>query len=113
MNSALKLRGEDHVHENDRQQKRPDEFRESSLEFPALAGNGGRVSRRQIHGGGCAAQGFNAIRQGIPRRDGGTHGHLPFSIESIKNGKCPCVPPSRRGMPWRIALKPCAAQPPP
>src|SRR2546421_8162432 len=83
MNCAFKLRRENHVHENDRQNKGPDEFCESSFQLARAAGNGSRISGRKIHLSNRPTQRLNAVRQSEPWSDGRSHGDLSLAVESI------------------------------
>ena len=69
VDQALELRRQDHVHEDDRQQERPEELVEGALQLAAAAGDRDGVRRRQVHLARPGAQRLEAVGQGVARRD--------------------------------------------
>ena len=83
MNRALELRGENHVHEDDREHEGPEELCERAFEFAPLAGDGGRVGRRHVHLGGGMFQSFDAVGERVAGRDRGAQRDLTLTVESV------------------------------
>ena len=88
VDEALVLRGEDHVHEHDRQREGPEELAEGAFEFPAAAGHlvgvfGGYV--QFING---LAEGREAIGLGIAlsRCNSRAQGHHTLAVEAVDAG---------------------------
>ena len=80
---ALELRGEDHVHEDDREQEGPDELVERALKLAPLAGDGRRVGGGHVHLGGGAAERLDAVGHRVAGRDRGAQGDLALAVEAV------------------------------
>src|SRR6266404_8123390 len=65
VNNALELRGEDHVHEDDREKKRPDELVERPFKLASASRHRSRVSGRQIHTGHFLAKCVEPIGESV------------------------------------------------
>ncbi len=83
MNRAFVLRSEDHVHENNRQEHRPDEFVIGAGQLAPASGNGGRVPGRKVHLPYGPMQGFQAIAERKSRRDLGAQACLALAVEAV------------------------------
>ena len=83
MNEAFELRREDDVHQNDRQQKRPEKFVKGGFQFPRAAGDARRVTGRQAHLLHFGAQGGDAVGLGVTGRDRGAQADLPLPVEPV------------------------------
>ena len=83
MNDVLKLGRENEVHQDDREQERPDEFIERCLQLARSAGDPGRVFRRQIHRGHFGLERCDAVCLREARRNGRTQPHLSLPVNAI------------------------------
>src|SRR6185369_6358624 len=90
MDSTFKLRREDHVHEEDREDECPDELGKSSFKFPCPTRNTRGVSRWQIHFARRFAQCIDSVSQCKARSYRSANRDLAFAIESI-NSRGTCV----------------------
>ncbi len=86
MDDALELRSEDHVHEDDGEQQRPDELPIGAGELAAAAGDGGGVGRRQVHLLYRLAQRFQPVRQRKARPHGRSQAHLALPVHAVDAG---------------------------
>ena len=83
MNRALVVGGEDHVHEDDGEEKGPDELVEGALQLAAAAGDFGGVGWREVHLVHRFAQGLDAVGQGIAGADGCAKRDHALAIEAV------------------------------
>ena len=83
MDQALVLRGEDHVHEDDREDECGDEFGEGPLQLAPAPGDRGGVARRQPEPRRRLLQGLQPVCEAVARSDGSPQAHLPLPVEPV------------------------------
>ena len=83
MHQAFELRGQDHIHEDDREQERPEKLAKRRIQLAPPSRDPRCVSRRKIQVLRFSPQRLQSISQRITRRDGCAHTHLPLPVQAI------------------------------
>ena len=83
MNGALVLRGEDHIHEDHREEERPQELVEGAFQFAAAAGHTCRVAGRQVHLFDGFPNGLNAISERVTGGDRSAQADGSLAVKAI------------------------------
>ena len=83
VDEAFELRGENHVHEGEREHEDPQELGEGLLHLLRLAGDEGRVGRRQVHRRHLALDRVDPVRLAEARGDACAQAHLALPVRAV------------------------------
>ena len=80
---TLELRSQNHVHEDDRQEKGPEKLHEGLFQFAATPGYPAGVGGRHVEFSGGRAQDLEAVGQGVARRHGSPQTDRALAIDTV------------------------------